>query len=49
MLEQLVEKQGAAISASHLFVTIGLLCIAVAQLAWLIPKPKGGAAAVAAH
>jgi DHA2 family multidrug resistance protein len=49
VLEQLVEKQGAAISASHLFVAVGLLCILVAQLAWIIPKPKGGPAVVAAH
>ena len=49
VLEQLVERQGAAISASHLFVAIGLLCIAAAQLTWIIPRPKGGVAAVAAH
>jgi DHA2 family multidrug resistance protein len=49
VLEQLVEKQGATISASHLFVAIGLLCIAAAQLTWIIPRPKGGVAAVAAH
>ena len=49
VLEQLVEKQGAAISASHLFVAVGLLCIVVAQLAWIIPKPKGAKAAVAAR
>lgn len=49
VLEQLVEKQGAAISASHLFVTIGLLCMAVAQLAWIIPKRKRHLDPVAAH
>lgn len=42
MIEQLVEKQGAAISASHLFMAIGVLCIVVAQLAWIIPKAKPG-------
>ena len=49
VLEQLVEKQGAAISASHLFITIGLLCILVAQLAWIIPRPKGATGRLAAH
>ena len=39
-IEQLVERQGAALSASSLFVTTGLLCVGAAQLVWLIPKPK---------
>lgn len=42
MLAQLIEQQGAAIAADHLFLVIGVLCIAAAQLAWVIPKPKGG-------
>jgi DHA2 family multidrug resistance protein len=49
VLAQLVEAQGAAISSSHLFVEIGVLCLLVAQLAWLIPKPKPGGAPIAAH
>ena len=50
MIERLVERQSGAISAGHLFVVTGLLCIAAAQLAWLIPKPKrGGRAPAGAH
>jgi DHA2 family multidrug resistance protein len=50
MIEQLVERQSAAISASHLFMVIGVLCILVAQLAWVIPKAKPrGAAPMGGH
>jgi DHA2 family multidrug resistance protein len=50
MIEQLVERQSAAISASHLFMVIGVLCIIVAQLAWVIPKAKpGGAPPMGGH
>ncbi|MEH3108304.1 MAG: DHA2 family efflux MFS transporter permease subunit [Sphingomonas fennica] len=47
MLEQMVDRQGAAISADRLFTSVGILCIAAAQLVWLIPKPRKGAAAPA--
>ena len=49
VIEQLVEKQSAAISVSHLFLWIGVLCILVAQLAWIIPRARTGAGPVASH
>jgi len=49
MLAQLVELQGATISASHLFMVIGVLCILAGQLAWIIPKAKPGAKPAGAH
>ncbi|WEK46442.1 MAG: DHA2 family efflux MFS transporter permease subunit [Candidatus Andeanibacterium colombiense] len=41
-LAQLIEQQGAAIAADHLFLVIGVLCVLAGQLAWIIPKPRGG-------
>ena len=50
MIEQMVDRQSAAIAADHLFVVTGFLCLAAAQLAWLIPKPKrSGRPHAAAH
>ncbi|RKF23000.1 DHA2 family efflux MFS transporter permease subunit [Altericroceibacterium spongiae] len=49
MLAQLIELQGATISASHLFMEIGVLCIIAAQFAWLIPKARPGAAPAGGH
>jgi len=49
MLARLIEQQGATISASHLFMVIGVLCILAGQLAWVIPKARAGARPVGAH
>ncbi|MXO66090.1 DHA2 family efflux MFS transporter permease subunit [Altericroceibacterium endophyticum] len=43
LLARMMETQGATISASHLFMVIGVLCIFAGQLAWIIPKAKPGA------
>ncbi|MBO9601120.1 MAG: DHA2 family efflux MFS transporter permease subunit [Novosphingobium sp.] len=49
-LAQLIEQQGAAIAADHLFLITAVLCVLAAQLAWVIPKPKGGVGGpVSAH
>lgn len=47
-LAQLLEQQGAAIAANHLFMETAVLCILAAQLIWLIPKPKRGGPPAAA-
>ena len=48
-LAQMVEQQAASISSNGLFVVIGFLCIAAAQLVWLIPKPRKNVPPPMAH